>query len=63
MSTIALLTDVELDQVTGGTAVSASFFTGFKVNIAQSNQAAANVGTLTFFTVQNNNQSSNIAQS
>jgi len=49
--------------VTGGTAVSASFFTGFKVNIAQSNQSAANVGALTFFTVQQNNQSSNIAQS
>jgi len=62
MSTIALLTEVELDQVTGGAAFSASLFTGFKVNIAQSNQSAANVGALTFFTVQQNNQSSNIAQ-
>lgn len=63
MSSLSPLATHELDQVTGGLAVSLSGITVVKFNAAQTNQAAANVGLLTFVTLQNNSQSSNIAQS
>ncbi|MBS0638415.1 MAG: hypothetical protein U1E70_24730 [Acetobacteraceae bacterium] len=63
MQTLTQLNDVELDQVTGGLALSGSLFTGIKFNTAQSNQSGANVGLVTILTVQNVSQSSNIAQS
>jgi len=63
MSTLSPLVDADLDQVTGGAAISLSGFTFFKINTAQTNQSGANVGLLTFATVQNVGQSANIAQS
>jgi len=62
MSTLSPLSAQELDEVTGGLAIALSGITFVKFNAAQSNQAAANVGLVTIATLQQNNQSSNIAQ-
>jgi hypothetical protein len=62
MSSLSPLSTTELEEVTGGLALALSGFTLVKLNAAQTNQAAANVGLVTIVTLQNNNQSSNIAQ-